>query len=267
MKAISLSRALLPRAKVGIPLPLYFPLDKSMSNMVKLYMILIRLSMSIMYNFTILLIGVRRMHQNASHGTALSREGTHSIVTGQIVSHLRELIAANDLTLSELSRRAGLHVPNPQIYDLVHNSVQVYKFDILARLCALFGGLPLEVLLEYVPPGGEPDLRFLQREVLTGLSVPYGWIRCWLKDRAAETTPPLTYRQIGQGLGPHKDTVSNLANYRTGGVNARTMAALCARFGGIERVFSYDPLMPHPIRSAPRPGAHADADLAGETVG
>jgi hypothetical protein len=65
---------------------------------------------------------------------------------GCIVSHLREFLAANHLNTSELARRSGLHVRNQQMFDPARDTVQTYKSDILACICAFFGGMPLAIL-------------------------------------------------------------------------------------------------------------------------
>jgi DNA-binding Xre family transcriptional regulator len=188
---------------------------------------------------------------------------------GHIVSHLKELLAANGLSIPQLRERIGIPY-NRTLYELANSTAGEYDFDILARVCAIFDNLPLGMLLEFVPEGQQASAHFQQRTVLQVLPPSYGGIRCLLMERKQEFTSAkqqvaatqeqqrkkhqsrrpkkvrFTWEEMVEDTERNKDTVVNLAYHRVGAVRARTLFELASLLGGVDRVFTYDPDFTHP---------------------
>ncbi len=165
---------------------------------------------------------------------------------GRVVSHLKELLDANSLSVPQLASRLGVTDLRP-LYGLRNNTARAYDFALLARVCAIFDLLPLETLLEYVPPGVEPEARYQKRTVLPALPCPYGGIRSLILDHRGDVPTMQYFEQLGDETALHWSTLANLANYRSKAVRAPTLAVLCRRFGGIAQVYRYDPTFTWPV--------------------
>lgn len=177
---------------------------------------------------------------------------------GRVVSHLKELLDANDLSVRQLAGRLGVTDPR-QLYGLRNNTARAYDLALLAQVCAIFDLLPLETLLEYVPPGVEPEVRYQKRTVLPALPCPYGGIRSLILDHRGDLATMQYFEQVGDETALHWSTLANLANYRSKAVRASTLAALSQHFGGIAQVYVYDPQFSWPQAGS---GAdHSGADL------
>lgn len=159
---------------------------------------------------------------------------------GRVVSHLKELLDANGLSVRQLADRLGVADLRP-LYGLRNNTARAYDFALLARVCALFDLLPLETLLEYVPKGAEPETHYQKRTVLLALPCPYGGIRSLILEHRGDLATMQYFEQVGDETALHWSTISNLANYRSKAVRSSTLAALCQHFGGIAHVYVYDP--------------------------
>lgn len=157
-----------------------------------------------------------------------------------MVSHLKELLVVSGLSVPQLAGRLALTDLRP-LYSLRNNESKSYDFDLLARVCAIFDSLPLSTLLEYVAPGAEPSARYQQRAVLAALPSPYGGIRCLILGFLGDYITTEYFEQIADATRLHWTTLAKLANYKSRAVRTSTLAALCGHFGGIERVFVYEP--------------------------
>jgi DNA-binding Xre family transcriptional regulator len=159
---------------------------------------------------------------------------------GRVVSHLKELLDANDLSVPQLAARLGVADLRP-LYALRNNTVRAFDFDLLARICAIFDVLPLATLLEYVPLGAEPEARYVRRDIEATLPCPYGGIRCLILEHRNGTTTTQYFEQLADEMELHWSTLAKLANYHSKAVRASTLATLCQHLGGIAQVYVYDP--------------------------
>lgn len=163
-----------------------------------------------------------------------------ALQVGRVVSHLKELLDANGQSVPQFASRLGIADLRP-LYSLRNDAVRTFDFDLLARICAAFDALPLETLLEYLPPGAEPEARYQKRTILGVLPGPYGCIRCLILDHRDGLTTMQYLEQLADETDLHWSTIANLANYRSKAVRSSTLAALCQHFGGITQVYRYDP--------------------------
>lgn len=157
---------------------------------------------------------------------------------GRIFCHLKGLLAASgDASIPLLAKRIEV-TDLKALYRLRNNLARAYSFDLLARLCAIMGGMQLDVLLEYVEPGKEARMRFDAQAVADALPHPYGRVRCLLLELME--TYGLTYQQLDAETGIDHETLSDIANARTASIKPKTLLALCQRFGGIGNIFRYE---------------------------
>jgi DNA-binding Xre family transcriptional regulator len=158
----------------------------------------------------------------------------------QIVSHLRELLVVHNLSVRQLATRIAL--PDPRrLYELRNNEAITYEFDILARLCAIFGFLPLQALLEYVPAGGQPTPRFQQYDLLAELPATYGGICCHLLEHRGTLVPTRYFQHLAEQTRLHWTTLAKLSRYESCEIRITTLRALASHFEGLESIFTYDP--------------------------
>jgi DNA-binding Xre family transcriptional regulator len=124
---------------------------------------------------------------------------------------------------------------------LRNNEVSTKEFDVLARLCAIFGALPLQALLEYVPAGGQPTPHYQQYPLLAELPASYGGgIRCHLLKHRGILATTRYLEQLGEQTGLHWTTLAKLSRYESSAIRVTTLCALATHFEDLESIFTYE---------------------------
>jgi hypothetical protein len=194
----------------------------------------------------------------------------HKQDVSELVCSVSDLLYISNLSMTELALRIGKQPKD--LLGWVHNTIQVFDFEMLARLCAIFTfpdrsgtlhPLPPSLLLELRTPAIQQEIRFVfstdsdghlrplalpvrtipQVSALERLPEPFqGQIVCHL--HMLMQSEALTYAQLSREMRASGNyigvgTLSELARGKTESIWRPTLLALCNRFGGVSRLFSY----------------------------
>jgi DNA-binding Xre family transcriptional regulator len=163
---------------------------------------------------------------------------------GEIACDLRDLLFSSDIRLSTLARR--IEEDRRRLVAWEKNSAERFHLDTLARLCAIFGGIPVQLILRFIPPPADspgdlqadpqpPTRTIAVVRALPALPQPYGHIEFLWEQQGWSS------RQLARETTLWKETLDDLTSNSSHAIARRTLVKLCCRLEGIENVMRFVP--------------------------
>lgn len=156
------------------------------------------------------------------------------------------------LSLVQLSERTGIDYRT--FFSMRRNSLKQYDAEVVKRMCLLFG-IELERFFLYITPGQQRTLPTIGDLALAIETFPkrqdegtYGTIESLLAERIQEWNAshqaqgPLSFKQLGQLVGLHEQTVAAWSNNTISIYQLAVLARWCDFFEtGVGNILHYQP--------------------------
>jgi hypothetical protein len=165
---------------------------------------------------------------------------------GTLTCWLRGLLEQCHLDITTFVSLIGVADPGPlkSLYYSPYRPLLSYSYDLLARICAIFRGIPLDTLLEYRPLGEQSHRSLPQNEgagaiaILPALPKDYGRVRCIIGE---QRVPFGDYHALAIETNVSEDYLIALADGRMEEIDGDILLALCHRLVRLDCVLRYEP--------------------------